>query len=85
VIKLDLEKTAPRRQVFDALRHAGVNVNVHYIPVHLQPYYRRMGFKPDDYPVAEAYYAAAVSLPMFYNLTEEEQDYVVDQVSSAIW
>lgn len=69
-----------RRAVFDGLRAAGIGVQVHYIPVHLQPYYRRMGFKPGDFPAAEAYYARAISLPMYAALTDAQQQFVVDQL-----
>lgn len=70
-----------RRQVFDHLRGRGVGVNVHYIPVHLQPYYRRFGFDKGDFPVAEQHYREAVSLPLYPGLTESEQELVV----SALW
>jgi len=79
VIKLDLENlTKSHRQVFEELRQANIGVNIHYIPVHTQPYYRRLGFNPGDFPVAEQYYERAISLPMFFGLTEDQQDYVVD-------
>ena len=68
------------RQVFEGLRAAGIGVNVHYIPVHLQPYYRDLGFKPGDFPEAEAYYAQAISLPLYPAMTDAQQDYVVDQL-----
>ena len=61
-----------RSRVFAALRRAGIGVNVHYIPVHTQPHYRKLGFKPADYPEAEAYYARSISLPMFPGLAEDE-------------
>jgi UDP-4-amino-4,6-dideoxy-N-acetyl-beta-L-altrosamine transaminase len=57
-------KASERRRVFDGLRQAGVMVNVHYIPVHTQPYYQALGFKQGDFPDAEAYYAECISLPM---------------------
>ena len=66
-----------RRDVFEKLRAAGIGVQVHYIPVHLQPYYRRLGFKPGDFPVAESYYESAISLPMFHGLDQEDQKRVV--------
>ena len=69
-----------RSEVFDALLTAGVRVNVHYIPVHLQPYYRKLGFNPGDFPEAERYYEEAISLPMFYGLSDTDQRYVVDQL-----
>jgi dTDP-4-amino-4,6-dideoxygalactose transaminase len=78
VIQLDLEALGKtRRAVFERMRAAGVLVNVHYIPVHLQPYYRGLGFKPGDFPVSERYYERAVSLPMFFGLSDADQDRVV--------
>ena len=75
---------APHRQVFERLREAGIGVNLHYIPVHTHPYYRRLGFKPGDFPEAERYYAEAVSLPLFPDLTEAQQADVVASVHAAI-
>ncbi len=77
-IQLDRRRsTLTRRQLFDGLRAAGIGVNVHYIPVHTQPHYRRLGFTPGQFPVAEAYYAQALSLPMFPTLTEAQQGEVI--------
>lgn len=73
-----------RREVFDNLRANGIGVNVHYIPVHLQPYYRSLGFKLGDFPAAEAYYAGSISLPMFATLTDDQQDRVVSVLSDAL-
>ena len=64
-------------QVFKELRESGLGVNLHYIPVHTQPYYKKMGFKEGDFPNAETYYRRAISIPIFYNLSLEEQDEVV--------
>ncbi len=78
VVRLQLNKmTMSHRQVFEALREQGIGVNLHYIPVHMQPYYQRMGFKPDDFPEAQNYYAQAISLPMYQTLTEAQQGRVV--------
>ncbi|MBR0694892.1 UDP-4-amino-4,6-dideoxy-N-acetyl-beta-L-altrosamine transaminase [Bradyrhizobium lablabi] len=66
-----------RRQVFDALRAAGIGVNVHYIPVHTQPYYRNLGFTTGMFPEAESYYEDAITLPLFSRMTDAEQDTVV--------
>lgn len=66
-----------RRRTFDALRQRGIGVNVHYIPVHIQPYYQAMGFVAGDYPDAEQYYRQAISLPLFAGLTDEDQDQVI--------
>lgn len=79
-----LHDVARRRAVFDGMRSAGILVNVHYIPVHLQPYYRRLGSKPGDCPQAEAYYAGALSLPLYFDLTEEQQDRVVSVLSGLL-
>jgi UDP-4-amino-4,6-dideoxy-N-acetyl-beta-L-altrosamine transaminase len=70
-------------EVFDALRAAGIGVNLHYIPVYRQPYYERQGFKPGYCPVAERYYAEAISLPMYPGLTEAQQQTVVDALGKA--
>jgi UDP-4-amino-4,6-dideoxy-N-acetyl-beta-L-altrosamine transaminase len=78
VIRLHLDKIGrTHRQVFEALRAQGIGVNLHYIPVHTQPHYERMGFKAGDYPQAEQYYAEAISLPMYQALSDEQQDQVV--------
>lgn len=73
-----------RREVFDSLRASGIGVNVHYIPVHTQPYYRDSGFREGDFPEAENYYAEAITLPLFPGLSREHQDYVVKQLRSAL-
>lgn len=65
------------RQVFESLRAQGIGVNLHYIPVHTQPYYQQFGFKRGAYPNAEAYYAEAISLPLFSGLTDQAQDEVI--------
>lgn len=78
VIRLQLDKiNKTHRQVFEALREQGIGVNLHYIPVHTQPHYQRMGFKVGDYPQAEQYYAEAISLPMYQTLSDSQQDQVV--------
>jgi UDP-4-amino-4,6-dideoxy-N-acetyl-beta-L-altrosamine transaminase len=78
VIRLKREETsASRRAVFEGLRAAGIGVNVHYIPIHTQPYYRQLGFRVGDYPEAERYYGEAISLPLFPGLSDEQQDRVV--------
>lgn len=85
IIRLKLrELKSNRRAVFEALRSRGIGVNVHYIPVHTQPYYREMGFTDGQFPQAEQYYAEAISLPMYPLLTDAEQDQVVAALSSAL-
>ena len=85
VIQLKLEELVKsRKAVFDELRGAGINVNVHYIPVHTQPYYQKRGFNVGDFPQAEKYYARAITLPLYYGLTEEDQDYVINKVKKVL-
>jgi UDP-4-amino-4,6-dideoxy-N-acetyl-beta-L-altrosamine transaminase len=82
VIRLNLnEITKTHKEVFDELRENGIGVNLHYIPVHLQPYYQKMGFKQGDFPHAESYYCNAISLPMFHGMTQEQQDEVVSKLT----
>jgi UDP-4-amino-4,6-dideoxy-N-acetyl-beta-L-altrosamine transaminase len=78
VIRLKLDSiNRSHREVFESLREQGIGVNLHYIPVHTQPYYRDMGFEAENFPHSMAYYREAISLPMFQGLTEEQQDEVV--------
>jgi len=78
VIRLNLDKISKtHRQIFDELRQAGIGVNLHYIPVHTQPYYQNIGFKWGDFPIAEGYYQSAISMPLYYGLGEENQDRVI--------
>ncbi|MEH6710858.1 MAG: UDP-4-amino-4,6-dideoxy-N-acetyl-beta-L-altrosamine transaminase [Paraglaciecola polaris] len=67
-----------RKQVFNALRDRGLGVNVHYIPIHRQPYYQKLGFEHGDFPNAEHFYQGAITLPLFPTMTEIEQQYVID-------
>ncbi|PWS55659.1 UDP-4-amino-4,6-dideoxy-N-acetyl-beta-L-altrosamine transaminase [Pseudoalteromonas sp. meg-B1] len=85
VIRLHLDEISKsHKEVFDALREAGIGVNLHYIPVHLQPYYQKMGFKLDDYPKAEAYYANSISIPMFHGMTYGQQDEVISKLKAIL-
>jgi dTDP-4-amino-4,6-dideoxygalactose transaminase len=70
--------------VYDRLRAAGIGVNVHYIPVHLQPYYRELGFGDGAFPQSELYYSRALSLPMYPAMSEQDQDRVVAALRVAI-
>jgi dTDP-4-amino-4,6-dideoxygalactose transaminase len=75
---------ARRRAIFESLRAADIGVNVHYIPVHLQPDYQKLGFSPGQFPVAEAYYQEAITLPLHAALTDEQLDYVVAALAKAL-
>jgi len=78
VIRLNLDEVKyTNRQVFESLRQEGIGVNLHYIPVHTQPYYQQLGFQWGDFPEAEQYYREAISLPLYYGLSETDQDRVV--------
>ena len=84
VIRLQLDQIGKtHRQAFEALRALGIGVNLHYIPVHTQPYYQRMGFQTGDFPEAERYYAEAISLPMFQTMSEAQQDQVIAALRKA--
>jgi UDP-4-amino-4,6-dideoxy-N-acetyl-beta-L-altrosamine transaminase len=85
VIRVDLKRTKKsHREVFQSLIDQGIGVNLHYIPVYKQPYYEQMGFNPSDFPQAEKYYQEAISLPMYVNLTNDQQDKVVSALSKAL-
>lgn len=85
VIRLQLDKiNKTHRQVFESLREQGIGVNLHYIPVHTQPYYAQMGFKPEDFPAAQDYYREAISIPMFQTMSDEQQDQVVAAIAKAL-
>ncbi|MGZ0187230.1 MAG: UDP-4-amino-4,6-dideoxy-N-acetyl-beta-L-altrosamine transaminase [Alphaproteobacteria bacterium] len=77
-------QTENRRAVYDQLRASGIGVNVHYIPVHLQPYYRDLGFNTGDFPASEAYYDHAITIPLFAAMTDAEQDRVVACLAEAL-
>jgi UDP-4-amino-4,6-dideoxy-N-acetyl-beta-L-altrosamine transaminase len=85
VIRLQLDQIdRTRLQVFDALRAKDILVNVHYIPVHTQPHYQRMGFRPGQFPHAERYYTEALSIPMYPALSEAQQDEVLGCLREAM-
>ncbi|ANO31844.1 UDP-4-amino-4,6-dideoxy-N-acetyl-beta-L-altrosamine transaminase [Vibrio breoganii] len=85
VIRLRLDEISlSHKQVFDALRENGIGVNLHYIPVHTQPYYQKLGFSLGDYPESERYYEEAISLPMFHLMTDKQQDKVVSVLTEVL-
>ncbi len=77
-------QTDDRKGLYDFLRSRNIMVQVHYIPVHLMPYYRQFGWQPGDFPHAERYYARCLSLPMFPTLTPDEQAYVIESVRAGL-
>lgn len=82
-LKLDLIRKT-HLEVFEGLRALGVGVNLHYIPVHTQPYYSRLGFEPEDFPRAQEYYSEAISLPLFQTMTNDQQDAVVSALAEVL-
>ncbi|MEW6165102.1 MAG: UDP-4-amino-4,6-dideoxy-N-acetyl-beta-L-altrosamine transaminase [Pseudomonadota bacterium] len=78
VLRIDFAMTGlSRAQLMHALRERGIGSQVHYIPIPAQPHYRRLGFKPEDYPNAQKYYQEALSIPLFYDLTDAQQEQVI--------
>jgi len=86
VIQLQLERLRTgRKEIFEALREENIGVNVHYIPVHLHPYYqRKFGYKKGDYPRAESYYERAITLPVFPRMSDEDVNNVIGAVKKVI-
>ncbi len=84
-IQIDIEKVSRNReQIFSELRQNGIGVNVHYIPIHTQPYYLQFGFKEGDFPNSEYYYSRTVSIPLFHAMTLEQQDKVVTVLNNIL-
>lgn len=85
VIRLQLDQIKTTHlKVFERLRAANIMVNLHYIPVHTQPYYQQFGFKEGDFPEAEQYYREAISIPMHPSLTKQEQNFVINELRIAL-
>lgn len=85
IIRLKLDRISKtHREVFEELRAQSIGVNLHYIPVYRQPYYERLGFRQGHCLEAEAYYAEAISLPIYPGLTETEQQFVIDKLESIL-
>lgn len=81
---VSLDDGVDRKLVFERMRAAGIGVNVHYIPVHTQPHYRRLGFRSGMFPVAEDYYRRAMTLPLFPGMSDDMQDCVVRSLAEAL-
>ncbi|MEX0307173.1 MAG: UDP-4-amino-4,6-dideoxy-N-acetyl-beta-L-altrosamine transaminase [Ruegeria sp.] len=84
VVRLPKADPKRHRSVFESLRASGIGVNLHYIPVHLQPYYQRLGFASGDFPASEDYYHRAISIPLYPDLTEKQQEHVVKSLEVAL-
>jgi len=79
-----VQDPARRKPLFERLRALGLGVQVHYVPVHLHPYYRRLGYAPGSFPVAEDFYARAISLPLFPAMTDADVDSAIARVRQAV-
>ena len=78
IVRLDPDRVKKSKQeIFAGMKEHGVMLNLHYIPVHLQPYYRALGFGDGDFPVSEQYYREALTLPLYYDLTDAQQDKII--------
>ena len=85
VIRVKLsEVSLSHHEVYEQLRDKSVGVNLHYIPVHLQPYYKKLGFSRGQYPNAESYYSEAISIPLYHHMSEEQQDYIVRTIAEIL-
>lgn len=85
IIQLNLDMLAcSRREVFEALQAEGVGVNVHYIPVYSFPYYQKLGYKMGDCPKAERLYERIISIPLYYSMTDEDQNKVIQAVKKVV-
>jgi UDP-4-amino-4,6-dideoxy-N-acetyl-beta-L-altrosamine transaminase len=80
----DIQAKITQRQMFDALWESGIGVNLHYVPVHRQPYYENLGFKDGDFPEAERFHREVISFPMYPTLTVEQQEHVIDALRKAL-
>ena len=84
-VQIELNKISKnRRQIFNELRENGIGVNVHYIPIHTQPYYKELGFKEGDFPNSEYYYSRALSIPLFYAMALNQQDEVYNSLKRVL-
>jgi dTDP-4-amino-4,6-dideoxygalactose transaminase len=84
VIRLDEKTNISRLELFNKMHSANIGVNVHYIPIYNQPYYKKMGFKEGYCPNAEGFYQSCLSIPIFPKMTSVEQNYVIDKLKEFI-
>ena len=85
MVQLDSSKTKiDRTSFYRKLTAAKIGVNVHYIPIHTQPYYRLLGFKEGDFPVAEKYYENTITLPIYPLLAHKDQMYVIETIGEIL-
>ena len=74
----------PRHQFMKALGALGIKTQVHYIPAHLHPYFAQLGFRPGQFPAAEDYYREGLSIPLYYDLSDDEQTFVIESMKKLL-
>ena len=85
LVRVDFSKVnKTKTQIFVEMKEKGICLNLHYIPVHTQPYYQKLGFKNGDFPVSEKYYEEVFTLPLYYSLTDEQQEYIVNALKEVL-
>jgi UDP-4-amino-4,6-dideoxy-N-acetyl-beta-L-altrosamine transaminase len=84
VIQLTDEATRSHREIFEDLRAHGLGANLHYIPIHTQPYYRALGFGDGDFPNAEDYYRRSISIPLYHGMSDSDQQRVMDVLTEVV-
>ena len=85
IVRVDFDKVKKtKQQIFDEMKKRGITLNLHYIPVHTQPYYENLGHRPEECPNSLEYYRDAMTLPLYYSLTDEQQDEVVKALSEVL-
>lgn len=85
IIRVDFTKVMlSKKEIFARMRDRGIALNLHYIPVHTQPYYQNLGFQKGDFPVSEKYYEETITLPLYYDLTDEQQDKVIEALKEVL-
>ena len=85
IIRVDFTKVKlSKKEIFARMWDRGIVLNLHYIPVHTQPYYQKLCFQKGDFPVSEKYYEEAITLPLYYDLTDEQQDEVIEALKAVL-
>ena len=85
IVRVNFDKvTKTKQQIFDEMKARGITLNLHYIPVHTQPYYEKLGHHPEECPNSLEYYRDAMTLPLYYDLTESQQDFIVKSLSEVL-
>lgn len=85
VVQMDFSRARKtKQQIFEEMKEQGVVLNLHYIPVHRQPYYEKFGFRQGDFPQSEKYYEEAFTLPLYYDLSNDEQDHIVEVLKKTL-